>query len=64
MKYQNANNFFFPVLSALTLFFTFMAYAHIENTVIASYDLTTGKNVHYELIANSLDKSTTITLVP
>ncbi|MCU6175644.1 hypothetical protein [Citrobacter cronae] len=64
MKCQNANNFFFPGLSAFTLFCTFMAYAHIENTVIANYDLTTGKNVHYELITNSLDKSTTITLVP
>ncbi|TKU84162.1 hypothetical protein [Citrobacter sp. wls708] len=64
MKCQNANNFFFPALSAFTLFFTFTAHARIENTVIANYDLTTGKNVHYELIASSLDKSTTITLVP
>ena len=64
MKCQNANNFFFPALSAFTLFFTFTAHARIENTVIANYDLTTGKSVHYELIANSLDKSTTITLVP
>lgn len=64
MKCQNANNLIFPGLSALTLFFTFMVHAHIENTVIANYDLTTGKNVHYELITSPLNKNTTVTLVP
>lgn len=64
MKCQNANNFFLPCLSALTLFFTFMAHAHIENTVMANYDLVTGRSVHYELITSSLNNNTTITLVP
>ena len=64
MKYQNANNFFFPGLSVLTLFFTFIAHAHIENTVIANYDLNTGKNVHYELITSPLNKNMTVTLIP
>lgn len=56
MKCQNANNYFFPCLSALTLFCTFMAQAHIENTVIVNYDLNSGKNVHYELITSPLNK--------
>lgn len=64
MKCQNANNYVFPCLSALTLFCTFMVHAHIENTVIANYDLNTGKNVHYELITSPLNKDTTVTLVP
>lgn len=64
MKYQNANNFFFPSLSVITLFFTFIAHAHIENMVIANYDLNTGKNVHYELITSPLNKNMTVTLIP
>jgi len=64
MKYQNANNYFFPRLSALTLFCTFMAQARIENTVIVNYDLNSGKSVHYELITSPLNKNTTVTLVP
>lgn len=64
MKCQNANNYVFPCLSALTLFCTFMAHARIENTVIVNYDLNTGKNVHYELITSPLIKNTAVTLVP
>lgn len=64
MKCQNANNHFFPCLSVLTLFCTFIAQAHIENTVIVNYDLNSGKNVHYELITSPLIKNTTVTLVP
>ncbi|WP_196207524.1 hypothetical protein [Citrobacter sp. Res13-Sevr-PEB04-36] len=64
MKYQNANSYFFSALSVLTLFSSFVAHAHIENTVISSYNLTTGKNVHYELLVSPRNQNTTVTLVP
>lgn len=64
MKCQNANNYFFYPLGMVTLFFTVMAHARIENTVIANYDLNSGKNAHYELIMSPQNKNTTLTLIP
>ncbi|WP_213135268.1 hypothetical protein [Citrobacter sp. FP75] len=64
MKYQNANNNFFYSVAIFPLFCTFMAHAHIEKTVIANYDLNTGKNFHYELIMSPQSKSTSLTLIP
>ncbi|MDM3161638.1 hypothetical protein [Citrobacter sp. Cf118] len=64
MKYQNANNYFFCSTGIFSLFFTCTAHAHIENTVVASYDLNSGKNAHYELIMSSQNKSTALTFIP
>ena len=64
MKCQNANSYFLYLLATVTLFFTFMAHARIENTVIANYDLNSGKNAHYALIMSPQDKNTALTLVP
>ena len=50
MKCQNANNYFFYTLTISSLFFSIMAYANIEKTVIANYDLNTEKSAHYQLI--------------
>ena len=64
MKCQNANNCFFYPLGMVTLFFTVMAHARIENTVIANYDLNSGKNAHYQLILSPQHKDTALTLIP
>ncbi|EPY8428249.1 hypothetical protein ACXG8O_003424 [Citrobacter youngae] len=64
MKCQNANNYFFYTLTISSLFFSIMAYANIEKTVIASYDLNTEKSAHYQLILSPQHQDTALTLIP
>ncbi|AMH13440.1 hypothetical protein AL515_06045 [Citrobacter sp. FDAARGOS_156] len=64
MKCQNANNYFFYTLTISSLFFSIMAYANIEKTVIANYDLNTEKSAHYQLILSPLHQDTDLTLIP
>ena len=64
MKCQNANNYAFYILAISSLFFSFLAHAHIEHTVIAYYDLNAGRNAHYQLILSPQHKDTALTLIP
>lgn len=64
MKCQNANNYFFYILTISSLFFSIMAYANIEKTVIANYDLNTEKSAHYQLILSPQHQDTALTLIP
>lgn len=64
MKCQNANNCALYLLAIFYLFFSFMAHAHIEHTVIAYYDLNAGRNAHYQLIMSPQHKNTALTLIP
>ncbi|POT58648.1 hypothetical protein C3432_12270 [Citrobacter amalonaticus] len=64
MKYKNVNNAFLNALLVCSLFTPFMAQAHIENTIVADYDLATGKSSHYELFVNGTGKQATLTIVP
>ena len=61
MKYRNVSNHLIYAGAALS---TFTACAHIENTVIANYDLAADTRSHYELIVSPPANNTTVTLIP
>lgn len=61
MKYRNVSNNLICAVAALS---TFTACAHIENTVIANYDLAADTRSHYELIVSPPANNTTVTLIP
>lgn len=64
MKFLSANDYSFCILSAFLSLATFMAHAHIENTMIVNYNLATGENTHYELIVSPPGENTTVTFLP
>ncbi|MEG1124989.1 MAG: hypothetical protein RSE62_22965, partial [Citrobacter sp.] len=64
MKCQTATNAVLMATIICSLFMSFMAQANIEKTVIAEYDLASGKSSHYEMVISAPGKHSTVTVVP
>ena len=64
MKCQPVNNIARLLLACGALFASLSASAAIENTVFATYDLATGKNIHHTMLFADANKQSTFTLIP
>lgn len=64
MKCQRVNNITRSLLACATFFASLTANAAIENTIFATYDLATGKNIHHTMLFADANKQSTFTLIP